>query len=104
MAGVNFLVSREVFILFYDGCALERFLWNYVNGKPILNTWEELEQMPAKIALSDTISRDLEAFGFKFAGSVIVYSYLQAVGLVNDHIAACGFKIHNKECKLALLI
>jgi DNA-3-methyladenine glycosylase I len=58
----------------------------------ILRKWETMGQTPAKTALSDTINRELKRFGFKFVGSTIVYSWLQAVGVVNDHIASCAFR------------
>ncbi|MDR3344377.1 MAG: DNA-3-methyladenine glycosylase I [Oscillospiraceae bacterium] len=72
--------------------SLEQFLWRYVDGKPVVNAWTEQGQLPAKTELSDDISNDLRALGFKFVGSVIVYSYLQAVGVVNDHLAGCDFR------------
>jgi DNA-3-methyladenine glycosylase I len=72
--------------------SLDRFLWNYVDGNPIVGAWEAPEMPPVKTYLSDCISRDLKRIGFKFVGSTIIYSYLQAVGVVNDHIAACEFK------------
>jgi DNA-3-methyladenine glycosylase I len=71
---------------------LADFVWGYVDGKPIVNHWECQEEMPAKTALSDRISRDMKKLGFKFIGSTIIYSFLQAVGVVNDHIADCEFR------------
>ncbi|MDP0498040.1 MAG: DNA-3-methyladenine glycosylase I [Verrucomicrobiota bacterium JB024] len=68
---------------------LDAFLWRYVDGKPIVNGWTELSQIPAKTPLSDTISRDLKKRGFKFVGSTIIYAFMQAVGMVNDHMVSC---------------
>jgi DNA-3-methyladenine glycosylase I len=72
--------------------SLSDFVWGYVDGKPILNHWERQEEMPAKTELSDRISRDMKKLGFKFVGSTIIYSFLQAIGVVNDHIAGCEFR------------
>jgi len=72
--------------------SLSDFIWAYVDGVPIVNVWEQQENMPAKTELSDRISRDMKKLGFKFVGSTIVYSYLQAVGVVNDHMRDCAFK------------
>jgi DNA-3-methyladenine glycosylase I len=72
--------------------SLRDFIWGYMDGAPIINRWETQEQMPASTALSDKISKDMKRLGFSFVGSTIVYSYLQAIGAVNDHIEACAFK------------
>lgn len=68
---------------------LDPFLWVYVDGTPIRNHWARTEDTPAKTALSDRLSKDLGKRGFKFVGSTIVYAYMQAIGMVNDHCAAC---------------
>ncbi|MDR1920653.1 MAG: DNA-3-methyladenine glycosylase I [Candidatus Adiutrix sp.] len=72
--------------------SLSDFIWGYVDGKPVVNAWERQEQMPATSPLSDKISRDMKKLGFKFVGGTIVYSYLQAVGVVNDHLVWCGHR------------
>ena len=69
--------------------SFDRYLWSWVDGKPVLNSWDELRQVPARTELSDRISKDLLKRGFKFVGSTIVYAYLQAMGVVNDHLRAC---------------
>ena len=61
-------------------------------GKPIVNQWKELREIPASTPLSDAISKDMKKRGFKFFGSTICYAHLQAVGYVNDHLAHCHFK------------
>jgi DNA-3-methyladenine glycosylase I len=66
-----------------------RYLWDWVDGRPVLNGWRARSQVPARSELSDRISRDLKKRGFRFVGSTIIYAYLQAVGLVNDHTAGC---------------
>lgn len=65
------------------------YLWSYLDGQPIVNRWREMAQVPARTELSDRISKDLLKRGFKFVGSTIIYAYLQAMGLVNDHLTGC---------------
>jgi len=68
---------------------LAPFLWAYVDGKPIQNAWKHAHDCPAKTPLSDRISKDLSKRGFKFVGSTIIYAYMQAIGMVNDHRVDC---------------
>ncbi|HJV50024.1 MAG TPA: DNA-3-methyladenine glycosylase I [Noviherbaspirillum sp.] len=68
---------------------LAPFLWAYVDGKPLQNAWTVQRPAPATTPLSDRISKDLSRRGFKFVGSTIVYAYMQAIGMVNDHRADC---------------
>jgi DNA-3-methyladenine glycosylase I len=72
--------------------SLSDFIWNYTNGEPIVNHWQRQEEMPATSPLSDRISRDMRKMGFKFVGSIIIYSFLQSAGVVNDHVEWCVFK------------
>jgi DNA-3-methyladenine glycosylase I len=65
------------------------YIWNFVNKKPILNTYKDYRDVPANTALSDTISKDLKKRGFKFVGSTVVYAHMQATGMVNDHEVDC---------------
>jgi DNA-3-methyladenine glycosylase I len=67
----------------------DRYIWGFVGGKPVVNRLKSFSEMPARTPLSDLISEDLKARGFKFVGSTIVYSHLQATGLVNDHLVTC---------------
>ncbi|NOZ80601.1 MAG: DNA-3-methyladenine glycosylase I, partial [DPANN group archaeon] len=69
--------------------SFDRYLWGFVNNKQIVNTFKSHGDLPAKTALSDKISKDLKRRGFSFVGSTIIYAYLQAVGLVNDHEVSC---------------
>jgi len=73
--------------------SFDRYLWGFVGGKPVANRWTELAQIPASTPLSDRISKDLQQRGFRFVGSTIIYSHLQAVGVVNDHLVSC-FRHH----------
>lgn len=66
-----------------------KYLWGFVDGRPLVNAWERMDQVPAVTPLSDTVSRDLKAKGFKFVGSTSVYAYLQSAGIVNDHFVSC---------------
>lgn len=65
------------------------YLWQFVGGKPKTNTWKTLKEVPAKTAESDAMSKDLTKRGFKFVGSTICYAFMQASGMVNDHIVDC---------------
>ncbi|MFZ7104170.1 MAG: DNA-3-methyladenine glycosylase I [Peptococcaceae bacterium] len=69
--------------------SFDQYLWSFVDNKPLKNAWTDLGQVPASTQLSDKISRDLKKRGFKFIGTTIIYSHLQAVGLVNDHLQDC---------------
>jgi DNA-3-methyladenine glycosylase I len=69
--------------------SFDRYLWAFVEGRPIVNRWRRLSQIPPRTPVSDRISRDLTRRGFRFVGSTIVYSHMQAAGLVNDHLVAC---------------
>ncbi|MDR2356645.1 MAG: DNA-3-methyladenine glycosylase I [Oscillospiraceae bacterium] len=80
--------------------SLSDFIWRYVDGKPIDNRREQFGDVPAKTELSDRISRDMKKLGFKFVGSTIIYSYLQAIGVVNDHITSCDFRGYETETQL----
>ena len=67
----------------------DRYLWNFVDGRPKINHWRSPRQVPAHTPESDDLSRDLRRRGFRFVGSTICYAYMQAVGLVNDHTVNC---------------
>jgi len=69
--------------------SFDAYLWQFVGGKPRVNRWKSLSQLPARIAESDALSKDLERRGFNFVGSTICYAFMQAVGLVDDHVAGC---------------
>ena len=69
--------------------SFEAYLWHFTGNEQVINKWKELEEIPAKTELSDTISKDMKKRGFKFVGPTIIYSHLQAVGVVNDHLVHC---------------
>jgi DNA-3-methyladenine glycosylase I len=69
--------------------SFEAYIWKWVKGRPVVNAWKTLSEIPPRSALSDEVSKDLKARGFTFAGSTIIYAHLQATGIVNDHIVGC---------------
>ncbi len=69
--------------------SFKKYIWAFVDGKPIQNTFKSMSEMPANTPLSDTISKDLKKRGFKFVGSTVVYAHMQATGMVNDHLESC---------------
>jgi len=69
--------------------SLSDFLWNYVDGTPIVNKFKTMSDIPAQTDLSKQISKDLKKRGFRFVGPTIVYAYMQAIGMVDDHITSC---------------
>jgi len=72
-----------------DFGSFSRYLWSFTNFTPVINKWETLSEVPAETELSKTIAKDLKKKGFKFVGSVTIYAFLQAVGIVNDHLVDC---------------
>ncbi|WP_025024974.1 DNA-3-methyladenine glycosylase I [Companilactobacillus nodensis] len=71
---------------------LSDYIWNFVDNKPIINHYSDMSELPAQTELSQTISKDLKKLGFRFVGPTIIYSFLQAVGVLNDHLDSCDFK------------
>ena len=76
--------------------SFDRFIWGYVGHTPIVNTAYSLAELPASTPLSDRISKDLKKRGFKFVGSTIIYSFMQAVGMVDDHMVWCPWHTKNR--------
>ncbi|GAB5056592.1 DNA-3-methyladenine glycosylase I [Companilactobacillus alimentarius] len=68
------------------------YIWNFVDNKPIINHYSDMSEVPAQTKLSQDISKDLKKRGFRFVGPTIIYSFLQAVGVINDHLDACNYK------------
>jgi DNA-3-methyladenine glycosylase I len=69
--------------------SFDKFIWSYVNNKPIVGNWKSIMDMPSTTPISDKISKDLKKMGFRFVGPTVIYSFMQAVGMVNDHLAGC---------------
>lgn len=75
--------------------SLDAYLWRFVDGQPLQNSWKNMADVPAKTELSDALSKDLKKRGFNFVGSTICYAFMQAVGMVNDHTTDC---FRHREC------
>ncbi len=69
--------------------SFDAYIWRFVDGTPIVNSWTEIGQVPARTDVSDAISKDLKRRGFNFVGTTIMYAFMQACGLVNDHLISC---------------
>jgi DNA-3-methyladenine glycosylase I len=81
--------ARAVLELRDEVGGLARHLWSFVGGRPIVNRWTSMQQVPATSAESDALSKDLKKRGFRFVGSTIIYAHMQATGMVNDHTVEC---------------
>ncbi len=75
--------------------SLDNYLWSFVDGKPLVNRWTESGSVPASTPLSDSMSKAMKKRGFRFVGSTIVYSLMQAMGMINDHLVGC---FRHKAC------
>lgn len=76
--------------------SFDDYIWGFVDGRPVQNTWRSQSRVPATSPVSDALSKDLKQRGFKFVGSTIMYAHMQATGLVNDHIVTC---FRHAECR-----
>jgi DNA-3-methyladenine glycosylase I len=75
--------------------SFDKYIWSFVDGKPIVNKWKDTSQVPATSPVSEAISNDMKKRGFNFVGSTIMYAHMQATGMVNDHLVSC---FRYKEC------
>lgn len=69
--------------------SFSKYIWAFVEGKPLINTCKNISEVPANTPLSDVISKDLKKRGFKFVGSTVIYAHMQATGMINDHVTDC---------------
>jgi len=81
--------ARAALVAIEEAGSFDAFLWGFVDGKPIVNQWTRHEQVPAQTEVSDRMSKALKKRGFKFVGSTICYSFMQATGMVDDHLTTC---------------
>jgi DNA-3-methyladenine glycosylase I len=82
--------NARAFLQVQRECAsFDRYVWAFVGGRPRINRWHRMADVPAKTVQSDALSKDLARRGFRFVGSTIVYAFMQATGLVNDHLTSC---------------
>ena len=72
--------------------SFEKYIWDFTDNRQIINKWKNLSEVPASSELSDKISKDLKKRGFKFVGTTIVYAFLQAIGVIDDHLVNCPYK------------
>src|SRR5690606_32589455 len=79
----NFMKIQE------ENGSFSKYIWNFINGKPIRNKIENYKTAPSNTAISDEISKDLKKRGFKFVGTTVIYAHMQATGMVNDHEISC---------------
>lgn len=77
--------------------SFDAYMWRFVGGKPIVNHWRSIREVPATTPESDAMSKDLKKRGFKFVGSTICYAHMQACGMVNDHTMDCAFYDRTRE-------
>jgi DNA-3-methyladenine glycosylase I len=69
--------------------SFDKYIWNFVKHSPIVNTWNSINEIPVTTEISDALSKDLKKRGMKFVGSTIIYAYMQAIGMANDHLIYC---------------
>ena len=72
-----------------DGIDFSDYLWSFTEGKPLINRWKKFSDAPVKSPQSEALAKDLKKRGFKFVGPVIIYAFMQAVGMINDHSLSC---------------
>lgn len=89
--------AKMYFKIIEEFGSFDKYIWGFTNNKVIVNDWEKIEQVPASTHLSDKISKDMKKRGFKFVGTTTVYAFMQAIGMVNDHLMKCSFRnLENK--------
>ena len=81
--------AKEFIMVQKEFGTFDNFIWQFVEGKPIDNSFQEAADLPAKTKLSETISRELKKRGFQYTGPTVCYAFMQAIGLVNDHLTSC---------------
>lgn len=90
--------NARAYLKIAEAEGFDRFLWRYTDGKPLQNRFRTLAEVPASTPLSERISKDLKKQGFRFCGPVITYAFMQAVGMVNDHLVTCP--AHDRVARL----
>jgi DNA-3-methyladenine glycosylase I len=82
--------NAQAFLAVQKECGtFDRYIWSFTGGKPLHNRWKSMEEVPARTSESDAMSKDLTRRGFTFVGSTICYAFMQATGMVNDHLVSC---------------
>ncbi len=83
------VLSAQAWLEIEATTGFSNYLWDFVDGRPIANHWTRMSEVPTQTPLSERLSKDLKARGFKFCGPTIVYAFMQAVGMVDDHLVGC---------------
>jgi DNA-3-methyladenine glycosylase I len=83
------IINAKAYLKLSEQHSFSDYLWNFVNGQPIINNWSSMKEIPSKTAISDQMSKELKKRGFKFVGSTICYAFMQATGMVDDHLLTC---------------
>ncbi len=81
--------ARATLALYEAGSSLDQLFWSFVDGRPVINRWRQLSEVPVATPAATALSKELKRRGFRFVGPTIIYSLMQAVGLVNDHLVDC---------------
>jgi len=81
--------ARATLELYDQGGSLDQLLWQFVDGRPIVNRWRTLAEVPAITAEAEALSKELKRRGFRFIGPTVIYAHMQATGMVNDHLVSC---------------
>jgi len=81
--------ARATLALYDAGLTLDTLLWQFVDGNPVINRWQRLDQVPVFTPAAEALSKDLKRRGFRFVGPTVIYSHMQATGMVNDHLVSC---------------
>ena len=84
--------AKQFLIIKKEFGSFDKYIWSFVNHKPIINNFKTLKQIPATTNISENMSKDLKDRGFKFVGSTICYAFMQAVGMINDHVVDCEYR------------
>ncbi len=93
------ILSARAWIEIESTEGFSTYLWRHVDGKPVVNNFRRMSEAPTQTALSEKISKDLKARGFRFCGPTIVYAFMQAVGMVDDHLVDCHCRTHRGDLK-----
>ena len=86
--------NARAYLTLRETTSLKDFLWSFVDGQPVINHWKKQSEVPATSAISDQMSKALKQHGFNFVGSTICYAFMQATGMVNDHLVSCDRRRH----------
>lgn len=81
--------ARATLALHESGNTLDQLFWQFVDGKPIINRWKRMDEIPAHTPTAEALSKELKRLGFRFVGPTVIYAHMQATGMVNDHLITC---------------